>query len=152
MAFVASGRAGSAPVRCKLHTVPFRWIMARGDVDSSSQFSADHMIRNRWGRRIPVTDKAGNAMRGHDFSHNLGESFTQKPSIVADENALLSLFLLSEVLGNALTDDTEILNRKVFANNSPPAGRSEFNGIHREPRKKPLGETLRNEIRTNEYG
>jgi len=46
--------------------------------------------------------------------------FTQKTGIVSDQNALLCDFLLSKVLGDALTNDSDISDRKLVPQNGSP--------------------------------
>ena len=94
--------------------------MAGGNIQPAGQVVLEDVVRNRRSGGFPITQHHRHAMPCKHFRRDPGKSFTQKSGIIANNQAPLIDLLLSQDVGDGLTDDSNVLIRKIFPQNGSP--------------------------------
>ena len=77
-------------------------------------------------RRRPVDHGHGDAVADHDLGQPPGRLCGQEAAVVADHDAAVSDTLLQHALGQALTQQADVLLGEAVGDDGAPPARSEF--------------------------
>ena len=94
--------------------------MTGGNIQPAGQVAFEDMVRNGRSGCFPVTQQHRYAVTRKHFNRGSRKFFTKKPGIIADDEASVTDLFLFQDVDDGLTDDSDVLERKIFPQNSSP--------------------------------
>ncbi len=120
------GRRRSAVFCLEFHAVPRPRVVARRDHYPARRVEMFHAIGNRRGGQHVVADAHRNPGRCDRLRRCLRKRLRREARVIADQDALLRVFVLEHVAGNRSRRSPHVCESKVVGNNAAPPIRSKL--------------------------